>query len=477
MIIVFLGIDIGTTRIKTTLVDKNGRVVRINSKDIHLEFGSGGRVEIDPKSWIIALKDLLKNQDLEGVEAVGLSGQMHSLILIDEDNEPVRKAIVWADSRGIEEQNFLLQNRSKSLLERCGNLPNVAFTLVKLLYLIHNEPESVKRAKKICLSKDFVGGWLTGNFETDYTDASATLMFNLMSNTWDEEILSDLGVPRNLLPDINKSLSIRGYLKKDVANEVGMKPGIPVIYGAGDQESAAYGSGVIKPGDIMLSVSTGSQILIPVESPRIDPKIHNFRHVHGYHVMGAVQNAGLFLEWAIENFGFSSYEELTESAKESPMGSNGVIFLPYITPERTPLMSQELSGILVNMKSETRRSDISRAMIEGMVMNVFDAWLYMENLLGIRDGEIKLLGGVFKNEIVVDMFTHLMNGKLDFVEKSIDPSSFGASLMAGKALGYFEKLGEVIRNIVSHSIVARRDEDYLEIYRNFLNARSKIFNI
>ncbi len=470
----FLGVDIGTTRLKITVVDGDGNIVMSDSEEVLPDFGSNGEVEIDPNRWITGLRSLLKRHDLKNVESIGLSGQMHTLVLIDKTGRPVRKAMVWADSRGAEEIEHL--NRLE-ILKRCGSLPSSAFTLLKILYLMRNETDVIERSWRFCLSKDFIGGWFTGNYDTEATDASATLMFDLEKGDWAWNIMRDLKVPERLFPEVHRSLDTRGYLKKDVAQELGLKPGIPVVYGAGDQESAAFGVGVLNPGDVMFSISTGSQIVIPVERPIIDDRIHNFRHVLGYHIMGAVQNAGLAVEWAMKILGFPDFDDMTEWAMKSPPGSNGVVFLPYITPERTPIMKHDVVGGFLDLRSGNTRADMARSVFEGVTFCVYDAWRYVEKLLKLENPEITVLGGVSKNPVVKETLSSLMRARMKFFRDDIDPSSYGASLMAGWNSGRFHDVKSIVERFISDSVEVREDERTIRLYERFVNRRSEIIGV
>ena len=220
MIKVFLGIDVGTTKLKLTLMNREGEIIWKDSTNIHPIFGKNGEVEINPYDWIDALKKLSRNFDLSNVEAIGLSGQMHSLILIDKSGEPVRKAILWSDGRGKEIQAELEESYGREILERCGSLPFLSFTLVKLIYLLRNEKSSVERAHKFCLSKDFVGGWLTSNYNTEKTDASATLMMDIDRCEWCVNEILGGEIPDRVFPEIHDSMEVRGYLRKEAAEEL-----------------------------------------------------------------------------------------------------------------------------------------------------------------------------------------------------------------------------------------------------------------
>ena len=473
----YLGIDIGTTRLKINILNDEGKLVIEDSEKISPYFGPNGEAEIDPFRWIDGIKNLLKKYDLKDVKAIGLSGQMHSLILIDEKGNPIRKAILWADSRGHEEVEYLEAKYSDIILKHCGSLPSNAFTLVKLLYLSKTEPQSIEKAYKFCLSKDFVGGWLTGNYDTDLTDASATLMLDVQKGEWFWDLIEELKIPKRIFPNIHKSLEVRGYLKKEVADVLNLKPDIPVVYGAGDQEAAAFGVQVIKPESVMFSISTGSQIVVPVQSMITDRRIHNFRHIEGFHIMGAVQNAGLAIEWAINTFGFKDADELTQLALKSPVGSNGVMFLPYITPERTPIMKKDTFSGIVNLRSGNNRNNAARSILEGVAFCVYDAWRCVQEILFLEEPEITMLGGVSKNPIVRDSLLNLMNAKIKFLSENLDPSSFGAAVMAGKIEGKFDKIEDIIEKMVVETANARQKNEYLEKYEHFLNVRKKLLNV
>lgn len=472
----YLGIDVGTTRLKINILDDKGKLLIEDSEKILPHFGPNGEVEVEPLRWIDGIKSLFKKYDLKDVKAIGLSGQMHSLVLIDEKGNPIRKAVLWADSRGNEEVEYLENTYSDVILKHCGSLPSNAFTLIKLLHLLKNDTQCIKKAYKFCLSKDFIGGWLTGNYDTDLTDASATLMLDIQKGDWFWDLIEELKIPRRIFPDVHRSLEIRGYLRKEAADVLNLKPGIPVVYGAGDQESAAFGVQVIKPGSVMFSISTGSQIVVPVESMIPDRRIHNFRHIEGFHIMGAVQNAGLAIEWAINTFGFKDVNELTQLGLNSPNGSNGVVFLPYITPERTPIMKKDTVGGIVNLRSGNKRNDIARSILEGIAFCVYDAWKYVEEILLLEKPEITMLGGVSKNLIVKDMLLNLMNARIKFLDESIDPSSFGAAIMAGKIDGKFNDIENIVEKMIVETVDARQKSDYMEKYKHFLNVRKKFLN-
>ncbi|HEW90980.1 MAG TPA: hypothetical protein ENF81_00320 [Thermotogaceae bacterium] len=473
----YLGIDIGTTRLKMNVVDTTGKILIEDSEKLVPSFGRNGEAEIDPLKWINGIKKLLKKYDLKSIEAIGLSGQMHTLILLDRDFQPVRRAILWADARGYEEVEFLSSSYSESILRHCGSLPSNAFTLIKLMYLLKNEPQSIRNTYKFCLSKDFVGGWLTGNFNTDFTDASATLMLDIQKREWYWSLLEDLNIPKEIFPEIHGSLEIRGYLRENVANYLGLRAGIPVVYGAGDQEAAAFGVGVTRPKDVMFSISTGSQIVVPVAEMIIDSRIHNFRHVEGLHIMGAVQNAGLALEWAVERFGFKDMDELTNEAFKSPVGANGVVFLPYITPERTPVMKENITCGIFGLKSGNSRADMARAILEGITFCVYDAWKCVEEVLSLDDPEVVILGGVSKNPIIIDTLLNLMNANIKLLDENFDPSSFGAALMAGKVNEAFKNFNEIVGKRIVKTRVAHKKDEYFEKYENFLKVRKHILDV
>ena len=479
MIKVFLGIDVGTTKLKLTLMNREGEIIWKDSTNIHPIFGKNGEVEINPYDWIDALKKLSRNFDLSNVEAIGLSGQMHSLILIDKSGEPVRKAILWSDGRGKEIQAELEESYGREILERCGSFPFLSFTLVKLIYLLRNEKSSVERACKFCLSKDFVGGWLTSNYNTEKTDASATLMMDIDRCEWCVNEILGGEIPDRIFPEIHDSMEVRGYLRKEAAEELKLPAGIPVIYGAGDQEAAAYGVGVIHPGRIMFSLSTGSQIFTPVEERIVDERIHNFRHIEGIHIMGAVQNCGFSLNWAMKTFGFRDFEELNENAVNSSPGSNGVTFLPYIIPERTPIMSSDVSGNLLNFKVGNTRYDIARALIEGTVFTALDAWKVIQEFSMSSDErkhDVVILGGVARNSIVREILSSFIKGRLKFVREDFDSSSYGAALMAARAMGYLEGV-EPYEKFLERTIESVGSEEYLECFERFINLRKKMFGI
>ena len=471
-----LGIDVGTTKIKELLLDENGNIVQKVDSKVLPEFGEKGEVEIDPKRWIKEIIELSKKCNLSQVKGIGISGQMHTLILINREGEPLKKAIVWADARGEKEEKFLKRYFSEKILTRCGSLPSRSFTLVKLLYMLRNENINEDN-HRLCLSKDFIGGWLTGNFDTERTDASATLMYDITENDWYKELLNELRISTSILPHVHESLEVRGYLKKDVAEILGMKEGIPVIYGAGDQEAAAFGVGVTDVGEVMLSMSTGGQIVVPVEKPIINRSIHNFLHVDGFHIMGAVQNLGLAVDWASKTFGFKGYDDLTNYALESEKGANGVTFLPYVTPERTPIMKSNVEGHLINLGIGNTRSDIARAILEGVSFVLVDAWKTVERLTKLSNPSVIILGGVAKNSVIREVIFSFLNGNITLLKEDFDASCYGAALMAGKVLGMFKDTKEYKNRFISDKKRIYRSIIYTKPFERFLKFRKMMLEV
>lgn len=473
----FLGIDIGTTKIKLLILNQEGEILFKRTMDVSPRFGENGAVEIDPYLWIKAVVDLSKELNLSDVKTIGLSGQMHTLVLMDKKYKPIRNAIVWADSRGKEEEKFLNENFGNEILTRCGSIPTTSFTLTKLFYLLkHNELS--KETYKFCLPKDFVGGWLTGNFNTDRTDASATLMYDIKDNDWNFDLTEKLGIGKSLFPDVRHSLEIRGYLKKEKAELLGMKEGIPVIYGSGDQEAAAYGSGIVEPTEVMISLSTGGQIVIPVEKPVLDPRIHNFCHVNGFHIMGAIQNVGLTLNWVIEAFGFQNFNELTSEALKSIPGANGVIFLPYIVPERTPIMSSNIASYLIELKAINGRADIARAILEGISFVVIDAWYALNDIVALENPFIFILGGTSQNKIIKEVIFSFFKGNINVFDNEFDSSCYGAALMAGENFGVFTPKKKYGHKFIKESFFRDNyNNEYVKFFNRFLDARKRILGI
>lgn len=473
----FLGIDIGTTKIKLLVLSQEGEILFKRTMDVFPRFGENGVVEINPYLWIKAVVDLSKELNLSDVKTIGLSGQMHTLVLIDKKYTPTRNAIVWADSRGKEEEKFLNENFGNEILTRCGSIPTTSFTLTKLFYLLkHNELS--RETYKFCLPKDFVGGWLTGNFDTDRTDASATLMYDIEKNDWNFDLTEKLGIEKFLFPNVRHSLEIRGYLKKEKAELLGMKEGIPIIYGSGDQEAAAYGSGIVEPTEVMISLSTGGQIVIPVEKPILDPRIHNFCHINGFHIMGAIQNFGLTLNWVIEVFGFQNFDELTSEALKSVAGANGITFLPYIVPERTPIMNSNIASYLIDLKAINSRSDIARAMLEGVSFAVIDAWHVLNNIVTLENPFIVILGGASQNKIIKEIIFSFLKGTINVFDNEFDSSCYGAALMAGENFGVFASKKKYGHKFIKESFFRDNDNnEYIKFFSRFLDTRKRILGI
>ncbi len=339
----YIGIDIGTSSVKTILIDENGNTVKSISKEYPIYYSRPLWAEQDPDDWWIqtklSLSELLSNIDGEKVNAISLSGQMHGLVILDEKDEVIRPAILWNDGRTEDECRYLNQEIGRDKISYyTGNIALTGFTAPKLLWLRNNEKDNFDKIKKIMLPKDYLGYRLRGVFATDFSDASGTLYLDVENKEWSDEMLEIIGIKEEQLPKLYNSFEVIGNIKEQLAVELGLSEDVKIVIGGGDQAVAAIGGGVV--GDnCSVSLGTSGVVFANTEEFRVDKenRLHSFCNANGkFHVMGVTLAAAASLKWWIEDINCSKdYDMFFEEAEKSSIESD-VYFLPYLMGERTP---------------------------------------------------------------------------------------------------------------------------------------------
>lgn len=420
---VFLGLDVGTTAVKAVLVAADGVVVAEAEAALDLAVPRPGWTEQDPEAWwrgcISATQAALADAPAgTEVAAVGLSGQMHSAVVLDAADEVIRPAILWNDVRTSEQCREIERRVGTDGLRRMvGNPALEGFTAPKLLWLAQHEPESYERVRTVLLAKDFVRLRMTGEKVTEPSDAAGTLLFDVATSRWAEEILSALDVDPDWLPRVAGSSEVTGRLSPGAAESLGLRTGTPVVGGGADNAAAAVGAGVIEPGTMSVSVGTSGAVVAPIASPQVDPemRLHVFNHAapDTWYLMGVVLSAGSALAWwrkiLTSSDGSSpSYDELVEDASPVPVGSQGLTFLPYLTGERTPHADANARGVFSGLHAGHERADMVRAVMEGVTFALRDSLELMRSL-GVTPSEIVMVGGGAQSRVwrqmVADVFS------------------------------------------------------------------------
>lgn len=456
----FLGLDVGTGGTRAVLIDKTGRLVASASAE-HENFRSPqpGWAEQDPQDWwraaqqaIVEALALARQTDPEAqVEAIGLTGQMHGAVMLDAEGRVLRPALIWCDQRTQPECDWLTREFGggeagrERLIELTANpaLPN--FTLTKLLWVRLHEPQVFARIAHILCPKDYVRYCMTGSYAIDVQEASGTLLLDVAHRCWSSEVARVAGIPEAWLPQLFESPEVCAHLSAEAAERLGLKQGTPVVAGAGDQGAGAIGMGILEPGSVSATIGTSGVVFAATDAPTRDPRgrLHTFCHaVPGrWHVMGVTQAAGLSLRWLRDTFAAGSdYDMLTAEASQTPAGSKGLLWTPYLLGERTPHLDPEARAAFVGIGANHTRGHFVRAVMEGVAYSLRDTFtLFAE--LGIPIKGVRLGGGGARSrlwrQIQADIYGHTVD-----VLTAEEGGAFGAALLAGVGAGRWATVEE-----------------------------------
>jgi xylulokinase len=439
----FLGVDVGTGGTRAVIVDRAGRVVASEAVD-HAPIHSQhiGWAEQDPEDWWRAAQAAIHtvlqqagNEQTGKVEAVGLTGQMHGCVMLDEHGQVLRPALIWCDQRTQPQCDWLEATIGRErLIDLVSNpaLPN--FTLTKLLWVKQHEPELFARIRHILCPKDFVRLRLTGEYAMDMQEASGTLLLDVTHRRWSEEVASAAGIPLAWLPKLYEGPEICGHISDSGAAATGLPAGTPVVAGAGDQGAGAVGMGVLNPGMVSATIGTSGVVFAATAKPTLDKlgRLHTFCHAAPgiWHVMGVTNGAGLSLRWLRDTFmpGLS-YDQMAADAAAVPPGSDGLLWTPYLFGERTPHLDAKARAAFVGITASTTRGHFVRAVMEGVAFSLRDTFTLFSEL-GIPVEEIRLGGGGARGPLWRQIQADVYGRPVERLEAE-EGGAFGAALLAG----------------------------------------------
>ncbi len=464
----FLGIDVGTTGCKVVLVNEKGELISKAVEEYPLYTPYPNWAEQDPADWwqgtVQAVKRALQRAEIDPllVQGVGLTGQMHGSVFLDEKGEVLRPAILWCDQRTARECEEITQivGEEKLMSINCNPvLPG--FTAPKILWLKNNEPHLYEKVAKVLLPKDYIRFLLTGDFATDVSDASGTSLFDVPRRSWSEELISLLGFSPSWFPPSFESPEVTGYLKKEVAEMWGMGDKVLVVAGGGDNAAGAIGTGIVKPGLVSASLGTSGVVFAFSDEVKVDKKgrVHTFCHaVPGkWHVMGVMLSAGGSLRWFRDRLGMEeknlasllekdSYDLLTAEAEKALPGAEGLIFLPYLTGERTPHADPYARGVFFGLTLKHRKNEMVRAVMEGVTFGMRDSFEIMREM-NIPIQEVRAIGGGARSALWREMQASIYGVPLWGVEIDEGPA-FGAALLGAVGRGVFSSVEEASEKAV-----------------------------
>jgi xylulokinase len=458
-----LGIDVGTGGTRAVLLDDTGRVVSVADAE-HAAMSSPrvGWAEQDPRDWwraaCSAIKACLAKAKVQpaDITGIGVTGQMHGLVLLDSQNEVLRPALIWCDQRTEEQCRAITQRvGAKRLIGLVANPALTGFTLPKIWWVREHEPAIWVRARKILLPKDYARFRLTGTFATDVADASGTLLFDVANRRWSSSMLELAGVPEQLMPKVFESAEITSHVSKQGAAATGLREGAPVVAGAGDQAAGAVGMGIVEAGDVSATIGTSGVVFAATSAPFLDPqgRIHTFCHaVPGrWHVMGVTQGAGLSLRWFRDQFcttnsGVTSYDELMKEAEKAPPGAEGLLWTPYLMGERTPHLDPQARGALVGLTAQHTRAHVIRAILEGVAFSLRDT-LTIFRELNVPVKSIRLGGGGARSALWQQIQADVYDVSVELIAAE-EGGAYGAGLLAGVGTGVWPSVQEACKTAV-----------------------------
>ena len=469
----YIGVDLGTSAIKLLLMDETGKIHNVVSKEYPLYFPHPGWSEQDPYDWyeqaVAGIKELIADSDKSSVAGISFGGQMHGLVVLDENDEVIRPAILWNDGRTGKETDYLNQVIGKNKLsEYTANIAFAGFTAPKILWLHENEPENFARIAKIMLPKDYLAYRLSGAFCTDYSDASGMLLLDVKNKCWSKEMIDICGISEAQLPKLYESYEVVGNLKVDVAAELGLPESVKVIAGAGDNAAAAVGTGTVGDGRCNISLGTSGTIFISSKSFGVDENnaLHSFDHADGcYHLMGCMLSAASCNKWWMDEI-LKTSEYGKEQENICKLGENTVFYLPYLMGERSPHNDPKARATFIGMTMDTSREDMTQAVLEGVAFGLRDS-LEVARSLGIRIDRTKICGGGAKSPLWKKIIANVMNLKVDVIESEEGPG-YGGAILAAVGCGEFdsveaaaEKLVKVVETVEPDvELVAKYEKQY-----------------
>jgi xylulokinase len=444
----FLGIDTSTTATKAILIDQNGEVVAVASYEYDYQTPHPLWSEQSPQLWWQATCQSIRSVLAQSgtapsdVSGVGLTGQMHGLTPLDEDGEVLRPAILWNDQRTGAECDQIRQILGKShLIQITGNDALTGFTAPKILWMKNQEPELYARLRHILLPKDYVRFKLTGDYATDRAGASGTILFDLAQRDWSAEVLEALGIRPEWLPPTHEGTEVTGLISSAAATATGLPAGIPVFGGGGDQAAAAVGTGAVVEGVISLSLGTSGVVFASLDRPTIEPegRLHAFCHaIPGkWHLMGVMLSAGGSLRWHRDTFAAGiSYEDLLNPAAQIPPGSEGLLFLPYLTGERTPYPDPLARGAFVGLTVRHALPHLTRAVLEGVAFGLRDSLELIRNAGLGEIHQVRLTGGGANSPLWRQILADVLGVEMVTLS-SVEGAAYGAALLAATGAGAF----------------------------------------
>ena len=471
----YIGVDLGTSAVKLLLMEGNGAIKKIVSKEYPLFFPNPGWSEQKPEDWWTGvtegLKELTSECDKSQVAGISFGGQMHGLVILDAQDNVIRPAILWNDGRTQKETDYLNKTIGTDKISAyTANIAFAGFTAPKILWVRDNEPDNFKKICKIMLPKDYIAYKLSGVFCTDVSDASGMLLLDVKNRKWSKEMLDICSIKESQLPKLFESYETVGTILPAVAKELGLPETVKIVAGAGDNAAAAVGTGTVGDGRCNISLGTSGTVFIAAKnySENENNAIHYFDHADGcYHLMGCMLSAASCNKWFMDEIiKTKDYAGEQKDITEDMLGNNRVFFLPYLMGERSPHNNPDARGAFIGMSMDTTREDMTLAVLEGVAFGLRDS-VEVARKMGIKLERTKICGGGAKSPLWRKIIANVMNLKVDIIESEEGPA-LGGAMLAAVACGEYASVTEAAEKIVKvidtvepdPAIAARYEEQY-----------------
>ena len=480
-----LGVDLGTSSLKGLVVDREGQVVASASKDYPLLHPQTGYSEQDPQEWLDAFVDVVQQlttkvadftKELEGIS---FSGQMHSLVVLDENEQVLRPAILWNDVRTTKQCQEIMATFGETLLSITKNRALEGFTLPKILWIQENESAVWQQVRHMMLPKDYLGFWLSGTMHMDYSDAAGTLLLDEEKKEWSEPILDRFAIPKAYLPELIDSTGRIGTLRQELTAQFGFEKEVQLFAGGADNACAAAGAGILDDKTAMASIGTSGVFLSLENSAEQDyqGKLHLFNHVvkDRFYSMGVTLAAGHSLNWFKETFApQQSFDELLAEIPTIPAGANGLLFSPYIVGERTPHVDSKIRGSFIGMDTTHTLSHFARVVLEGITFSLKDSQVLMEQVAGKSFKKVVSVGGGAKNAAWLQIQADIFDADILCLEAEQGPG-LGAAMLAAVGLGWYASLPECAETFVSYLPAVHPNKEAVEQYQKLYAIYREIY--
>ena len=490
-----IGIDIGTSGTKTVLFDETGKVIASNTIEYPMYQPQNGYAEQDPADWANAAVNTIKavmkisGVNKEDVKGIGLSGQMHGLVMLDKQNEVIRRSIIWCDQRTaheVDQMNEIL-GREK-LIEITANPALTGWTAAKILWVKNNEPQNYERCRHILLPKDYIRFVLTHEYATEVSDASGMQLLNIAERNWSDEVIERLGLDKSMLGKVYESCEITGRLTKQMAELTGLCEGTPVVGGAGDNAAAAVGTGVVEDGKAFTTIGTSGVVFAHTSSMMYDKlgRVHTCcAAVPGcWHVMGVTQGAGLSLKWFRDNFcnaeketaklmDVDTYYLMDKETDTVPIGANRLLYLPYLMGERTPHLDPDARGVFFGLSAMHTKKDMLRAVMEGVSYSLRDCVEVFKQMI-VSVSDMMACGGGGSSPIWRQMLADLYACPVKTASSKEGPA-LGVAILAGVGAGLYSSVPEACREVIKTDKIQQPIAEHIPEYEKYYQLYTEIY--